>query len=226
MEATPTSVPILQAVSLSRRDDATGAWLLRDVSLSVQAGDRLGLAGPSGAGKTLLLRALARLDPLNEGDLLWYGAAVFGSSVPAFRARIIYLHQRPVLMEGTVESNLRLPLTLGNHRQRQFERKCVIAWLEQFGRDESFLDKRNQDLSGGEAQLAGLVRAVQLEPQMLLLDEPTSGLDRDTAARVEEFAAGWLSERPDARAYVWVSHDTRQTDRMCDRVLTINGGRL
>jgi len=226
MDQSDSQLPLLEAFGLGRRDGPAGAWLLREVTLSLRAGDRLGLAGPSGAGKTLLMRALARLDRLSAGDVFWQGGPVHGSRMPEFRTRVMYLHQRPALGEGTVEANLQLPFALRSHRRQRFDRDRIVAWLRSLDRDESFLAKRNQDLSGGESQLLGLLRALQLEPQVLLLDEPTAALDRPTAVLVERLIRDWLADRSDERAYVWVSHDPHQAERMCEQVLWMNGGTI
>jgi UDP-glucose/iron transport system ATP-binding protein len=224
MNEPPT--PMLEVRGLSRRDGAGGSWLLRDVSLSLRAGDRLGLVGPSGAGKTVLLRALARLDPVTDGEVLWLGEAVHGQRVPEFRAQVMYLLQRPIFSEGSVEANLQLPFALKQHRGKQYDRARIAGWLGALDRDESFLAKNIHDLSGGESQLAGLLRAMQLEPQILLLDEPTAALDRHTATRIEQLVVAWLTAQPHERAYVWVSHDTHQTERMGETILRISGGRI
>jgi putative ABC transport system ATP-binding protein len=226
VEFTSRSVPLLEAVRISRRDGLENTSLLRDVSLAVRAGDRLGLAGPSGAGKTVLLRALSRLDPVNEGEILWQGGPVHGGHVPKFRTRVMYLHQRPVLVEGSVEHNLRLPFSLGEHRHQLFDRHRVVAWLQELGRDEDFLGKQNQDLSGGESQLAGLLRALELDPQILLLDEPTAALDEYATGLVEKLVTNWIDKSPTERAFVWVSHNTEQTERACSRVLQMVQGEL
>jgi putative ABC transport system ATP-binding protein len=226
VQSTPTSVPLLEAAHVARHEGPNNTALLGDVSLAVRAGDRLGLAGPTGAGKTVLLRALARLDPVSEGEILWQGSAVHGGHVPAFRTKVMYLHQRPVLVEGSVEHNLRLPFSLREHRNQQFDRGRIVDWLQNLGRDESFLTKNNQDLSGGESQLSGLLRALELDPQVLLLDEPTAALDAHATELVEKLLSKWFALRPRERAYVWVSHDTEQTERMCDNVFRMKSGRL
>lgn len=217
---------LLETSSLGRRGNDHDTWLLRDVSLAVRAGDRIGIVGPTGAGKTLLLRALALLDPPDEGEVRSQGRAVRGQQVPEFRTQVVYLHQRPALAEGTVEDNLRLPFRFEQHRGKRFDRQRAIAWFAALARDETFLARRPHELSGGESQLAALVRAMLLEPHVLLLDEPTAALDGGAVKAVERLITNWVAELPDQRAYVWVSHDRGQTDRLCNRILPIHAGRL
>lgn len=217
---------ILEARQIGRRPAGATQWLLRDVSLGVRAGDRLAIVGPSGAGKTLLLRALAMIDPLDTGSLLWKGRPVSGSAVPAFRSRVMYLQQRPALVDGTVEDNLQRPFQLGVHRHRRFSREWAVAMLGALGRDPTFLAKRHHDLSGGETQVVALVRAFQLDPEVVLLDEPTASLDAATTQAAEGWLVRWLNERPATRAQLWVTHDPDQACRVAARAVPITAGRL
>ena len=158
-EATRVESPsncALNVIKIGRRDPKTEEWLIRDVTFSVNFGDRLGVLGPSGAGKTVLLRALALLDPLDTGTVLFQGQVVGGDEVPRYRSQVIYLHQKPALQEGTVEDNLRLPFALKTHRERRFDRGLTAELLASLGRDTAFLDKSSRDLSGGEAQIVAL----------------------------------------------------------------------
>jgi putative ABC transport system ATP-binding protein len=216
----------LEARGLGRRHPTALGWLLRDVSLDVRAGDRLAVLGPTGAGKTLLLRALALLDPVDEGTIRWRGAAVRRDAIPAFRSRVVYLHQRPALFAGTVEENLRAPFQLRAHGQRRFDREQLLERIEWLGRDRSFLAKPLRELSGGESQLVAVLRALQLDPAILLLDEPTAALDAATSRAIEHLVSGWFEERPGERASAWVSHDHEQARRVADRVIFVKDGRL
>jgi putative ABC transport system ATP-binding protein len=215
----------LEARALSRRK-AAGDWLIRDTSVLIRPGDRIGLHGESGAGKTVFLRALAALDPLDSGSLWWSGDEVRGAEMPRYRSRVVILPQRPALVEGSVEQNLALPFELRVHRGKRFEREQALPLLESLGRSSSFLAKNHGDLSGGEAQIACLVRALLIAPAVLLLDEPTASLDAKSAQRVERALRAWLEEAPTARALVCVSHDLALLDTLTERRLRIHGGTL
>jgi putative ABC transport system ATP-binding protein len=214
----------LEAIGIGRK--AGGRWLLCDVSFSVRAGQRLALVGPSGSGKTLLLRSLAMLDPIDTGEIRWQDKIVRGNEVPRFRSRVMYLHQRPTLLEGTVEENLRQPYSLGVHHDKHFDRRRIVALLESLGRPETFLAKQQRDLSGGEAQLSALLRAMQLDPDVLLLDEPTAALDAEATEMVELLVANWFEQQPSGRATVWVTHDHEQARRVSTSVLYTRDGEL
>lgn len=202
------------------------SWLLNDIRLTVRASQRIALVGSSGSGKTLLLRALALLDPIDAGEIRWHGNVVLGNKVPLFRSQVVYLHQRPTLMEGTVQENLQQPFSFRVHRDKRFNRARIISLLNSLGRTETFLTKRQRELSGGEAQLAALLKAMQLDPDMLLLDEPTAALDSETTEMVESLVCCWFKEQPDARATIWVTHDAEQARRVSSAVFQVHDGRL
>ena len=103
---------------------------------------------------------------------------------------------------------------------------CSICVLAAQGRDETFLAKKQHELSGGEAQITALLRAMQLEPEVLLLDEPTAALDDVATKAVEQLLDRWLCEQPNERSIVWVTHDRDQARRVCDRILHLERGRL
>lgn len=224
--AGPTAAqsPLLQIVALVRK--AQGRLLLNSVSFDLNRGDRLAIVGPTGSGKTLLLRAMALLDPLDDGHVWWHGVGIGGEQVPHFRSRVMYLHQRPVLGDGTVEDSLRQPFALRVHRQRRFDLEWHRQRLKPLGRDEAFLKKRQRDLSGGESQIVALLRAMQLQPDVLLLDEPTSALDAESSRAVEQLVTAWLQESPGDRSSVWVTHDRQQAQRIASQILEMESGVL
>lgn len=215
---------MLEARSIARR--AGDHWLLRRLDLRITGGERIALSGPSGAGKTVLLRALALLDPLDGGELLLDGSPIEAHAVPAYRCRVGYLHQSPALADDTVEANLRLPFSLSAHRRQSYDRGRAVDLLGRLGKDQTFLSRRRGELSGGEAQIAALARLLQLAPSILLLDEPTAALDPESAALARALLREWQREDNGARAYLWVTHDAALADTVADRYLRLEDGRL
>ena len=216
---------LLEADHIGRRHPDGRAWLLDDVTVTIEPGTRLVLTGPSGAGKTLFLRALARLDPLDRGEVRYRGQAVHGDAIPRYRASVFYLHQRVALIGDTVEAALRKPYTLNVHRQRKFDSCRVAELLSALQRDAAFLEKKVAELSGGEIQITALVRALQLDPTVLLLDEPTGALDSPTATAVEQLIDHWLAQNAQ-RAMIWVSHNEAQAQRVGRTAIHMEAGRL
>jgi putative ABC transport system ATP-binding protein len=221
-----TATPIVQAERIVRRDARHGKTLLQPTYFTLAGGDRVAITGPSGSGKSVLLRALALLDPLDGGHLRWHGSAVRRAAMPRYRREIAYIRQRPALIDGTVEDNLRYPFTLRVYRDLHFNRAAVDTLAAHAGRDAGFLERHASELSGGEAQIVALIRVLQLAPQVLLLDEPTASLDPESALASEALITAWFDASATSRAWVWVSHDTAQAARVGRRQLTMRAGVL
>lgn len=119
---------LLAAVGIHRRD--ADRILLQDLSVAIRGGDRIAIVGPTGSGKTLLLRSLAMLDPVDAGEIRWQEQTVSGNQIPQFRCRVIYLHQRPALVEGSVEDNLRQPFSLRVHCRKTMCRDRLVELLK------------------------------------------------------------------------------------------------
>lgn len=210
--------PVLVVKGLGRKIDQR--WLWQNVSFDLLPQMRLGLVGPSGSGKTLLLRSLVNLDPIQVGDIIFADRSLSQWSLPLYRTRVLYLPQRPSLFEGTVEQNLTMVLQFSGHRHRTYDRSRILAYLDSLDRSEKFLTLSAPQLSGGEGQILGLLRALQVEPQILLLDEPTASLDPDSTAQVEKLLDRWLAAEPN-RACIWTSHDPTQINRVTDQQLNL-----
>ncbi|MET3299002.1 ABC transporter ATP-binding protein [Bradyrhizobium diazoefficiens] len=175
------------------------------VSFDLQDAECVALQGPSGVGKTLLLRSIADLDP-NEGTVKLDGTLREAMPAPAWRKRVTYLAAEPGWWLDTVEE----------HFSDWDEALPLVARL---GLPPSCGPWPVQRLSTGERQRLGLVRALVLRSRVLLLDEPTSALDEASTAVVELLIAERISN---GTSVIWSTHDNAQARRVGSRVLVMS----
>ncbi len=176
--------------------------------LELSAGECVVLSGPSGAGKTLLLRGIADLD-VYEGELLLDGIACADMRAHEWRCRVGLL---PAESQWWGES-------IGEHFKEVDE-----ALLVELGFGREVMGWEVARCSTGERQRLALLRLLQNRPQVLLLDEPTASLDAINVARVEAVIERLRREM--GVAVLWVSHDTAQAERVATRRIRIADGRL
>jgi putative ABC transport system ATP-binding protein len=222
----PADTPLIRATALTRRDCARDAVLLHPITFTLFGGQRAVVTGPSGSGKSVFLRALALLDPVDDGVIQWRGETIARAGIPAYRRRVAYIAQRPAMLDGSVEDNLRYPFSLNVYRDVRFDRERVVKLACRAGREAGFLDKRASELSGGEAQIAALIRVLQVNPDVLLLDEPTASLDPASALEIEALVGAWFDDGQGERASIWVSHDPAQAQRVGERQFVMTAGTL
>lgn len=206
----------LQNLTLSAGDRV----LCTDLAVRLTAGDRLAIVGASGSGKTLLLRALSALDSPPGSVLRWRGRQLTPGQIPAFRSRAVYLSQRPSLPEGSVRDALRAPFRYRANQQRCYSSDTANDLLDRLGLDRHFGDRPTENLSGGESQAVALVRALLLEPDILLLDEPTAAMDPQRVAAAETLIDSWMTDSGE-RALVWTSHHPEQLARVSNRQMSL-----
>ncbi len=198
-----------------------GVRALQDLTLRVEQGTCLTVVGPSGCGKTTLLRLIAGLETPTSGLIRLAGVSVKG--VAPHRRNLALVFQRPALYPFlNVRQNLEFALTLQGMPRRQMQDRVreTADWL----RITPLLERRPEQLSGGEQQRVALGRALVRQPGLLLLDEPFSSLD---SALREEFRRELplLQERLGA-TMIYVTHDQEEALALGDRVAALWQGRL
>ncbi len=176
--------------------------------LTLAAGECVCLSGPSGAGKTLLLRAIADLDP-HEGEVKLNGESCTTMRAPQWRRRVGLLPAESAWWHDTVGPHF----THGD-----------TALLLRLGFPPEVMGWQVRRLSTGERQRLALARLLANEPHVLLLDEPTASLDPANVGKVEEVIADYRHGHN--AAVLWVSHDPQQIGRVADRQLRLHGGRV
>jgi ABC-type multidrug transport system ATPase subunit len=214
--------PLLEAGPFAATID-TGRQLFDGVTVRLEAGGVTVLEGPSGTGKSTLLRRLVGLDPAPDSRRSLDGEAFDGSRLSEWRARVTLLPQDAPVLPGTVRDDLAFPYALKVASPRAFDADRAREVLDAVGLGEIALDRPTSDLSGGERHRLALARGLLWAPRVLVADEPLAALDAETAARcwklVREFA------HSDRRAVLTTLHDpSRAAD--ADHRLVLSDGRL
>ena len=160
--------------------------LFSDVTLTLGKGEFMLLKGPSGSGKSSLLRLLNSLEISLKGEILFNDKPLGTYETTYLRRTVAFLQQVPVLLEGSVKFNLELPFTLRAAQSNKPSEEMLQRRLDAFMLEGVSLEDNAQNLSVGQKQRLALIRTLLMEPQVLLLDEPTASLDPKSKRIVEE----------------------------------------
>lgn len=212
---------LLEFKDIYRRFDSEDRFLA--VSGGVGSGEILAIKGASGTGKSTLLKILARLVKPERGELFYLGKSYREISALEWRRKIHYAAQKPVMFEGTVEDNLRLPFNIKN-MPLSYDESLVLEYMNELLLPASLLQQKAHNLSGGEAARVALIRALLIEPEVLLLDEPTASLDSNSRGKVINLVGNWVG-RQAGRAVVLISHQDADLEELKNlSILYLKGG--
>jgi ABC-type methionine transport system ATPase subunit len=199
-----------------------GKMILDDITLNLPRTAITALIGPSGAGKTSLLRLLNRLDDPTAGEVRFDGQPITSYPVKALRRRVGFVFQSPAMFAGTVADNLRAAVAIGGKAAR--DAPDMMRVLDSVGLSAEFAERDAEALSGGEKQRVSIARALMTRPEVLLLDEPTSALDPEIAehllATVEELTRGY------GVAVVMVTHRLSEARSTSTFTVMLEAGRV
>ncbi len=198
-----------------------GVAAIRDVDLRVEKGEFFSILGPSGGGKTTVLRAIAGLLDLSSGDLRIAGQPV--RSVPVHRRGVAVVFQNYALFPHmTVYGNIAFGLRMRHVDPAEADARVRQA-MERV-RLSGMADRKPSQLSGGQQQRVALARAIVVNPEVLLLDEPLAALDRNL--RIEMQSELKILQRDLAVTTICVTHDQEEALSLSDRIAVMNRGSI
>ena len=215
------SLPALQfegvGCTFAARDrDASRYTAVRDVSLTVEAGEFVSVVGPTGCGKSTLLNMAAGLLAPSTGQL-----RVFGEPLAGLNRRAGYMFQAESLMPWrTALGNVMAGLSFRGASDAE-ARALATEWLQRVGLS-AFGDRYPHQLSGGMRKRVSLAQTLVLDPDIILMDEPFSALDVQTRALMEnEVLDLWGAKK---KAVLFITHDLDEAIAMSDRVVILSAG--
>lgn len=201
-----------------------GPEILRGLSFEVKKGEKVAIVGPTGAGKSTIVKLIARFYDPTSGRITWDGTPLADLALGSLREKLAVVLQDSYLFDGTIEENVafgakhldRAALT------RAAERTQALGVIE--GRPEGWATKvgdRGARFSSGERQLIAFARALALDPELLLLDEATSAVDPETEAKIQRGLEALIEHR----TAVIIAHRL-STIRRVDRIIVLAGGKV
>jgi len=204
--------------------------VLQGIDLRLKYGDKVGLTGPSGSGKSSLVRLLAGLERPTSGHVLWDQARPLELNRESRRRR--RRHIQLMLQDSagalsprrTIGQSLIEPLQTHRILGRGSRLRLASEWMQQIGLDDRLLERYPHQLSGGERQRVALARALIIAPDFLLADEPVAALDSVSKLQILE-----LIQRLQAKegfGLLLISHDSGVLNLVCPEQLQLQDGRL
>ena len=199
-------------------------WILRDFNLKIKSGERVGLVGPSGAGKTTLVNLLMRFYDPNKGEILIDGQNIRDVQQDSLRENIAFIPQEPTMFNRTLRENIAYGKE--NATDAEIRRAAKRAAAHEFimGTDkkyDSMVGDRGIKLSGGQKQRVAIARAFLKDAPILVLDEATSALDSETEVAIQKS----FDELAMGRTTVAIAHRL-STLRNMDRIVVLKDGHI
>jgi len=215
-------VTILQATELVKEYE--GNPVLREINIAIREGEAFALIGPTGSGKTTLIRLLDLLLFPTSGRIHFDGVDVTYDKHARLEARrrMSYVQQKPVVFTMSVYDNVACGLKWRHEKSQLIKRKVndALELVEM----SNYMNRNAKTLSGGETQRIAIARALVTQPEILFLDEPTANLDPPSTAKVEQVIHNVIKERKVTVAMA--THDMVQGQQLATRIAVLLDGKI
>lgn len=199
--------------------------ILKDVNLRIENGEFMVLVGPSGSGKTTMIKMINRLLEPTDGNIYMDGKRIKDYNERELRLSTGYVLQAIALFPNlTVAENISLIPEMKGWSKEQITSKTEEL-LEKVGLPASdYADRKPHELSGGEQQRVGIVRAIIGKPKILLMDEPFSALDAISRKQLQDLTKNLHKEL--GMTTIFVTHDTDEAIKLGDRIAVLQDGEI
>ena len=197
-------------------------WVLKDVSLIAAPGSRVAIVGPTGSGKTTIIRLLLRMYRIQKGEILLDGVPIEQLDLAFLRSRMAVVLQEVFLFSGDIMENIRLRSEIPEEEAMEAARFANAAFVEELPDGYATeVKERGVTLSVGERQLLSFARAVAFKPQILVLDEATASIDSQTESMIQRS----LEKIMEGRTSIVIAHRL-STIRKSDNIIVLHNGKI
>jgi len=214
----------LSDVSFAYKDSSQHDEVFSNLILHIPAGQRIGLVGPSGGGKSTLTRLLLRFDDINEGTITIDGQNIHDVTQASLRQSISYVPQEPLLFHRTIIENIAYGKP--DATEKEVRAAAKLAYADEFiqklpQKYETIVGERGVKLSGGQRQRVAIARAILKNAPILILDEATSALDSESEVYIQKA----LAELMKGKTTLVIAHRLSTIQKL-DRIIVLNDGRI
>ena len=197
-------------------------WILKDVSFTVNPGERVAIVGPTGSGKTTIIRLLLRMYPIQKGEILLDGVPIERLDLGFLRSRMAVVLQDVFLFSGDIMDNIRLHAEIPEDKAIEAARFANADFVERLPDGyRTEVKERGVTLSVGERQLLSFARAVAFKPEILVLDEATASIDSQTESLIQRS----LTKIMEDRTSIVIAHRL-STIREADKIIVLHKGKI
>ena len=203
------------------KEEKNRPFLFSNITTILQQPERIALLGNLDKGRVPLLRTIALLDTIDDGEIYFNEISARDMDTRAWRMDISYVAQQAVMLPGTILDNLK---TVSKIHNSAFDEHFASELMNDVGLEYIDWGKQAIDLSGGEKQRVALVRSLLVRPSILLLDEVTASLDQQSKEYVEQLLVRLHLE--EGMSFIWVTHDMEQAKKISNRIWFMEDGIL